>query len=82
MTKVYCHTNYFDYSNNPRDRFLVNNWYTLHSETNELYIIQHCGSLFRFYKSPIFVYYQIFSKFFYTEQEYNRIKNLNELIND
>ncbi len=84
--RVYCHTNYFDldYPNLPQNNLIENNWYVLTHETDDLLYIQHFeyGNLLRFCKKNSYTPNLIFSKFFYTEQEYNRIKNLNDLLNE
>ncbi len=86
--RVYCHTTNFDYinynSNYSVDIFVSGNWYKIDIyklETSSFYIIEWKGVLFSFYKTSN-KYNEVFSNFFYTEQEYNRIKNLNELLND
>ncbi len=84
--KAYCYKTYSDYSNNPGwNIFVENNWYTIEHETEYSYIIKQVdGSLFKFYKDKLLPYFftKIYSRNFYTEQEYNRIKNLDELLNE
>ncbi len=79
--RVYCHTTYNEYSGN-----IENNWYLIYHETDDSYVIQHSkfGNLSRFYKNNNYfeTYSKLFSDYFYTEQEYNRVKNLNDLLNE
>ncbi len=77
MNKVYCHTTYFDYKKY--------SWY-FYNEIDSLYVIRHSEfvNLARsFYKQKFSTIQNgpLFSDYFYTEQEYNRIKNLEELLN-
>ncbi len=83
---AYCHTTYSRVipTNTPSPyNILEGNWYTIYSETLNYYTILHSttNSLSLFYKENSNKYL-LFSKYFYTEKEYNRIKSLNELIND
>ncbi len=66
--RVYCHTTNFDY--------IEDTWYIIYNETDYSYVIQHVKYGLRKYLIS-----EPFSDYFYTEQEFNRIKNLNELIN-
>ncbi len=83
--KVYCHTTceqQFHSSNN--NIFLKDNWYIIFNETSEYYIIYRSFTYFyktSYTKSTTNID-KLFSDYFYTEQEYNRIKSLNELLNE
>ncbi len=92
VNKVYCHTTYrkIIQSNNEwidnsgQHKYIKNNWYTIYGETINYYVIY--GSYIYFYKTDFPCYVSgingVFSDYFYTEQEYNRIKSLNELLNE
>ncbi len=88
--KAYCHKECgllfgFGKLSRSSENFTIGNCYDM-IETNGYYIIytnEYDSS--RFYKEDfpkhlINPYFKQFSDFFYTEQEYNRIKNLNELL--
>ncbi len=81
--RVYCHTSYdnqFHSSNN--HIFLKDNWYFVHDEHNGIYTLSQFVTAFS--KSYTIFYRdgeRSFSYYFYTEQEYNRIINLKELLN-
>ncbi len=88
MKRVYCHKE-CNLSLSPLiyENFTIGNWYDI-IEMNTFYIIyiNYIDSS-RFYKENfpkhlINLQYQQFSMYFYTEQEYNRIKNLDELLNE
>ncbi len=76
---VYCHTS--------QKSFIKDKWYVVYYETDNFYIIKELdGNVVRFYKNILDKnlldsYFSSFSELFYTDQEYNRIKNLEELIN-
>ncbi len=83
MKKIYCHTTYYQIP--PDSYFDKYNWYVIHQETVD-YVVVRClkegsynGGLYVFYKNNS---YPLFSNYFFTEQEYNRIKNLEELLDE
>ncbi len=78
--KVYCHKTH------EPSGIINGHWYDL-DERNFYYIKQYKYNLYVFYKtiytkSEKRLFDLLFSDYFYTEQEYNRIKSLNELLNE
>ncbi len=82
--RAYCYKTYFDYLNFLENNFKENNWYVINQETEDYVVMQHFdGNLLRLSKSKSkYVPNITFSDYFYTDQEYNRIKNLEELLNE
>ncbi len=77
--KIYCHTTFY---HNLHVCFEKEKWYDVYYEINKFYaIIIETGGLLKFHKKYLDGYYH-FDNYFYTEQEYNRIKNLEGLLNE
>ncbi len=79
--RVYCHTTYFDYN---FEGFFEGSWYEIYNETNDFYTIKHFIFSIKNteYKTYEYKTYDLFSDYFYTEQEYNREKNLDKLLSE
>ncbi len=82
--KIYCHTSFDNYKEDDVFGGIYNiisgNWYEMaFMEFNSIkinyFVIQHCSNFTSTLNCK-------FSDYFYTEQEYNRIKSLNELLNE
>ncbi len=77
---VYCHTSgKFDIiKHSVTSEIKEGDWYGIYEEKLEYYSI--FGIFTFFYKTSSSKSDHLFSDYFYTEQEYNRIKGLNELL--
>ncbi len=71
--KIYCHTTY-DYT--PSINIIKGNWYIIDNIIGDYYVIRHSKN----HASTILI--DSVNNYFYTEQEYNRIKGLNELLDE
>ncbi len=85
-----------DYISRNEPVFIKGKRYLLYYEEDDFYTIFDGGGIIeRFYKNdlilrtktgengtPLSHSYKVFTDFFYTEQEYNRYKNLNELLDE
>ena len=73
-TRAYCHTSYVEYE------YIKGNWYDVYHETNGFFILQYFRTFHKDGKEDFLNDNGLFSKYFFTEQEYNRYKNLNDLL--